>query len=94
MHACPHCGQPVQLPLSVREQKIVDLLGVGASIKEIASMLYVSVKTIDSHLRHVRDKLDLSPHGLRVYAIREQLKKEMAGGEGCGDYASGGSTGG
>jgi two-component system invasion response regulator UvrY len=45
--------------LSQRELEIIDLLAKGLSSKEIASQLYISVKTVEVHRYHVLKKLNL-----------------------------------
>ena len=61
-------------PLSVREREVLQLVAEGKSTKEIASILNISVKTVESHRKQVMDKLDLhSIAELTKYAIREGL---------------------
>jgi DNA-binding NarL/FixJ family response regulator len=61
-------------PLSGREREVLQILAEGKSTKEAASLLNVSVKTIESHRKQVMDKLDLhSMAELTKYAIREGL---------------------
>lgn len=61
-------------PLSIREREVLQLLAEGKSTKDIAGLLNVSVKTIESHRKQVMDKLDLhSIAELTKYAIREGL---------------------
>jgi|SwirhisoilCB1_FD_contig_71_3167903_length_922_multi_2_in_0_out_0_1 DNA-binding NarL/FixJ family response regulator len=43
--------------LSAREQEILDLLARGATIKEIATRLNISVNTVESHRARVLEKL-------------------------------------
>jgi DNA-binding NarL/FixJ family response regulator len=57
---------------SSREREVLQLLVEGKSTKEIASTLYVSVKTIETHRKQIMDKLKLhSIAELTKYAIRE-----------------------
>lgn len=60
--------------LSDREREILVLLAQGASLKEIASQLNLSVKTVDAHKYNLMRKLDLHDRaGLIRYAIRSKL---------------------
>jgi len=46
--------------LTLREQQIADLIGGGASNKEIADALTITEKTVKAHLTHVFRKLGVS----------------------------------
>jgi len=60
--------------LSPREREVLQLIAEGWSTKQIASHLYVSIKTIETHRRQIMKKLDLhSIADLTKYAIREGL---------------------
>ncbi len=60
--------------LSAREREILQMLAEGTTRKEIAASLFVSVKTIATHVEHIMTKLDLhSVAELTKYAIREGL---------------------
>lgn len=45
--------------LSDRELEVVQLIGRGRTTREIAKNLNVSIKTIESHRAHLKEKLDL-----------------------------------
>jgi len=45
--------------LSDRELQVFRLIGQGRSTREIATALYLSIKTIESHRDHIRQKLGL-----------------------------------
>ena len=65
---------PVASPLSDRERDVLQLLAEGHGGKIIAAKLGVSVTTIDSHRKHIMDKLGLhSIAELTKYAIREGI---------------------
>ena len=49
-------GSPVDL-LSDRELEVLQLLGKGGSTRSIAETLYLSVKTIETHRAHIKEKL-------------------------------------
>lgn len=60
--------------LSGREREVLQLTAEGRSMKEIASALHVSVKTIETHRRQIMTKLGVnSVAELTKYAIREGL---------------------
>lgn len=61
-------------PLSIREREVLQLVAEGKTTKEIAAVLNLSVKTVESHRKQIMDKLDLhSVAELTKYAIREGL---------------------
>jgi DNA-binding CsgD family transcriptional regulator len=52
--------QPQPLPalgeLSARERELVTLVAQGRTNAQIAAQLYISVRTVSSHLDRIRDK--------------------------------------
>jgi two-component system response regulator NreC len=60
--------------LSPREREILKLLAEGYSVKEIASQLNLSVKTIDAHKTNLMKKIDVHDRAeLIKYAIQRKL---------------------
>ena len=60
--------------LTDREREVLQLIAEGLSSKEIANMLGVSLKTIDSHRSNLMEKLDIHKvSGLVRFAIRVGL---------------------
>jgi two-component system response regulator NreC len=60
--------------LSPREREILQLVAEGKSSKEIATLLNLSVYTVETHRAHVMEKLNL--HGipeLILYAVRKGI---------------------
>lgn len=58
-------------PLTLREREVLQLVAEGRTTKEIATILSVSVKTIESHRTRLMSKLDIHEiAGLVRYAIR------------------------
>lgn len=58
--------------LTPREREVLQLVAEGATTKEIAASLHVSVKTVDSHREHIMNKLNIhNVAELTKYAIRE-----------------------
>jgi DNA-binding NarL/FixJ family response regulator len=56
--------------LSDRELQVVRAIGQGLSNREIAQQLFISVKTVESHREHIKEKLRLGSSGeLLRYAI-------------------------
>ncbi len=52
-------GQPSIHKLTDREMEVFRMIGQGMPSREIAEKLHVSVKTVDSHKEHIKDKLGL-----------------------------------
>ncbi len=58
--------------LSPREREVLQLLAEGKNRREIADMLNISPRTVESHRKHIMEKLDISNiAGLVKFAIRE-----------------------
>ena len=61
-------------PLTSRERQVLQLVGEGKSSKEIAVVLGISTKTVESHRTRLMQKLDIhETAGLVRYAIRRGL---------------------
>ena len=70
----PASSSPDFATLSAREREVLQLIAEGKSTKAIASALYVSKKTIDTHRAHILSKLHASSVAeLAKHAIREGL---------------------
>jgi len=69
-----HCRRelPFQAgPLSDREIQVLTLLADGKTDKEIADLLFIGIRTVHSHRRNIKNKLDMKrPNELIKYAIR------------------------
>lgn len=60
--------------LTAREREMLQLMAEGMTAKEIASHLFVSVKTVETHRRNIAQKLNINRAAeLIKYAIREGL---------------------
>lgn len=67
-------GEPGQSPvetLTDREMEVFRLIGQGLPAREIAEKLHVSVKTVDSHREHIKEKLGV---GSAAEVLREALQ--------------------
>jgi two-component system, NarL family, response regulator NreC len=61
-------------PLSDREREVLRLLALGHTNQEIAKLLYISVRTAETHRAHIMQKLRLSSRAELVrYALSEGL---------------------
>ena len=61
-------------PLSEREREVLRLLALGHTNQEIAKMLYISVRTAETHRAHIMQKLRLNTRAELVrYALGEGL---------------------
>ncbi|MBE9547617.1 MAG: response regulator transcription factor, partial [Proteobacteria bacterium] len=58
--------------LTVREREVLQLIAEGRKTREIAELLYISIKTVETHRSHIMNKLDIhSTAELTRYAIRK-----------------------
>ena len=66
-------GQPTFL-LTERETQVVQLLAEGKANKEVASILGVSVRTVESHRNHIMRKMNFTSFSdLVKFAVRNNL---------------------
>lgn len=60
--------------LSAREREVLQLLAEGHNSEQIAAKLYISIKTVSTHRRHIMEKLNLNNIAdLIKFALREGL---------------------
>lgn len=60
--------------LTKREIEVLTYIGQGLTTKEIAPILYISVKTVETHIKSIEAKLDIhSINALTVFAITAGL---------------------
>src|SRR5258708_29346352 len=45
--------------LSDRKLEILELIGKGQDVREIATALHISAKTVETHRAHIKEKLNL-----------------------------------
>ena len=66
-------------PLSDREREVLRLLALGHTNQEIAKMLFISVRTAETHRAHIMQKLRLSTRAELVrHALAEGLLEESS----------------
>jgi two-component system response regulator NreC len=64
-------------PLSDREREVLRLLALGHTNQEIAKMLYISVRTAETHRAHIMQKLRLASRAELVrYALAQGLLEQ------------------
>jgi two-component system response regulator NreC len=64
-------------PLSDREREVLRLLALGHTNQEIASMLFISVRTAETHRAHIMRKLRLNTRAELVrFALAQGLLEE------------------
>jgi two-component system, NarL family, response regulator NreC len=64
-------------PLSDREREVLRLLALGHTNQEIAKMLFISVRTAETHRAHIMQKLRLTTRAELVrYALGQGLLEE------------------
>ena len=61
-------------PLSDREREILRLLALGHTNQEIAGMLYLSVRTVETHRAHIMQKLRLET---RAELVRHAIERGL-----------------
>jgi DNA-binding NarL/FixJ family response regulator len=73
-HAIPRNAPPDLPTLTAREREVTQLLAEGKSSKEVASLLHLSTKTVETHRSNIMRKLSLhSIRDLVVYAIKNSI---------------------
>jgi DNA-binding NarL/FixJ family response regulator len=70
-------GQPVEDSLSLltdREREVLQLIAEGKTNKEIAVLLSVSINTVETHRKHIMEKLDLhNTADIVRFAVRKKI---------------------
>ena len=65
-------------PLSEREDEVLRLLALGHTNQEIAELLFISVRTAETHRAHIMRKLQLASRAQLVrYALAHQLLRPV-----------------
>jgi DNA-binding NarL/FixJ family response regulator len=60
--------------LTDREREVLQLIAEGRTNKEVAAVLSVSINTVETHRKHIMEKLDLHNTAELVrFAIRKRL---------------------
>jgi DNA-binding NarL/FixJ family response regulator len=70
----PEADLPEDIPLTNREREIASLLAIGKSNKEVARMLCISVRTVETHRRRILQKLGVNSLAeLVLFAVRHRM---------------------
>jgi two-component system, NarL family, response regulator NreC len=73
-------GLPRGSKLTPREREVIKMLAEGNSVKEIAAILGLSIKTVEAHKFNLMRKLDIHNKAqLVTYAIQKKIVKMPAG---------------
>jgi two-component system response regulator NreC len=77
-HTDPQAANPAAAtPLSERETEVLRLLAAGHTNQQIAKMLFISVRTAETHRAHIMQKLHLTTRAQLVhYALQHGLLSE------------------
>ena len=60
--------------LTSREREVMQFIARGYTYKEVASELFISIKTVETHVSHVLRKLQLSNRGeLALWAAHQRI---------------------
>ena len=72
-------GDPVAENLTARELEVFELIGEGYPTRRIADELDISVKTVEAHAAHIKDKLQLvNATELMKYAMQwKSFRREV-----------------
>jgi DNA-binding NarL/FixJ family response regulator len=75
----PGGGSPTDV-LTDRELEVFQLLGQGLGVKEIAQNLFISVKTVEAHREHIKQKMKFKDSNeLLRFAFRFTLNEGTSG---------------
>lgn len=66
--------QQQKSPLSEREQQVIQLLAEGHSYKMVADKLFLSFHTVNSHVKHIYEKLHVSSLGEAIAYYYKNLQ--------------------
>ncbi|ACB84243.1 response regulator transcription factor [Natranaerobius thermophilus] len=67
-------GTEKNYDLSDREKEVLQLIALGYTNKEIAEKLYISIKTVETHIARIKEKLGLNRRSELVrYAMRNNI---------------------
>ena len=65
---------PVENPLSEREQEVLNLLSMGHSNKQVAEKMFISMATVKSHIYSIYQKLHVNSRIDAINKFKNQPK--------------------
>jgi len=72
---CASPGENAPVRLSRRESEVAGLVAQGLTNREIATRLFLSERTVDGHLEHVREKLGVNTRAqIAAWVVRQDVK--------------------
>ena len=75
-----HSSEADTVRLSKREAEVARLVAQGLTNREIAARLFLSERTVDSHLEHVREKLDVNTRAqVAAWVVRQAPAAGVSG---------------
>ena len=70
----PSLGSVYPVELTEAETAVAELVAAGLSNREVASRLLISPHTVDAHLRHIYNKLEISSRVQLTRWLQERTK--------------------
>lgn len=66
--------QKIREELTKREMEVLEKFASGLSTREVAEKLFISIKTVETHKGHIKDKLGLKNNSeIILYAIKNRI---------------------
>jgi non-specific serine/threonine protein kinase len=69
--SAPSLGSPAAGPLTTREHDVLRLIVAGQTDREIAETLFLSLRTVNTHVAHILAKLDVATRRAAATWARE-----------------------
>lgn len=70
-------GNPITDKLSDRELEVFENIGQDKTIRDIADELHLSIKTVETHREHIKEKLNVATARELVKVARSWVESEM-----------------
>ena len=74
------CAEPKRAGLTAREWQVARLISQGKSNREIAEELFISERTVESHVASIMTRLKLTSRaGIAAWAVRQERESDRMG---------------